>query len=278
MKRLQRATTLSTESIEQFHAWCLGRGLSKHTCKAYRSDLLILLAESGKTAIPMESLEEAAQKWLNLSRPLLSPKTTGRRLTSVKVWAKWAGDPLILDDYMPPHTARGIAHPISEGKDGLLRMIDAASNPEQKALVSLTGLIGCRISEARDTRPSWFNLHDMTVSIRGKGDKTRIVPVSDEAWAAISECYAEAILRGNDSCLITYSDRPARRVITALGERAKLSRPIASHDMRHTFATLVFERTRNIRLVQELLGHGNVTTTEIYTGVNEAALREAVQF
>lgn len=226
----------------------------------------------------LTELEGFAQYWLNASRQELAPSTTGRRLTSIKVWGKWAGDATVLSDYVPPEAARGIAHPIREGKDGLLRMIAVARNPEQKAIIGLTGFAGCRISEARDARPSWFNVHDMTVTIRGKGDKTRIVPISADAWEAISEAYIDARLRNDDSTIISYADRPARKVVTALGKKAGLSRAVSSHDMRHTFGTLVFDKTRNIRVTQELLGHGSSSTTEIYTGVSEAAMREAVQF
>lgn len=228
--------------------------------------------------VALDELEVFAQYWLNMERERLAPSTTGRRLTSIKVWAKWAGDPSVLADYVAPEPARGMAHPIREGKDGLLRMISVARNPEQAAIISLTGLAGCRISEARAARPSWFNVHDMTLRVRGKGDKSRVVPLSTDAWAALSEAFVEAKLRGEDSFLVNYSDRPARKVVTALGRKAELSRPVSSHDMRHTFASLVFDKTRNIRVTQELLGHGNSSTTEIYTGVSEAAMREAVQF
>lgn len=228
--------------------------------------------------VALTELEDFAQYWLNMLRMTLAPSTTGRRLTSIKVWARWAGDSSILADYVAPEPARGMAHPIREGKDGLMRMIAQARNAEQSAIISLTGLAGCRIGEARAARPSWFNVHDMTVTIRGKGDKTRVVPLSTDAWATVSEALIEAKMRGENSLLINYSDRPARKVVTALGQKAGLSRAVSSHDMRHTFGSLVFDKTRNIRVTQELLGHGNSSTTEIYTGVTEAAMREAVQF
>ncbi len=228
--------------------------------------------------VELTELEDFAQYWLNMLRGQLAPSTTGRRLTSIKVWAKWAGDPTVLVDYVPPEAARGMPHPIREGKEGLMRMISKARNAEQAAIISLTGLAGCRISEARAVRPSWFNVHDMTLRIRGKGDKSRVVPLSDDAWETVSEAFIEAKLRGEDSLLVNYSDRPARKVVTALGRKAELSRPVSSHDMRHTFGSLVFDKTLNLRLTQELLGHGNSSTTEIYTGVSEAAKREAVQF
>jgi len=67
-------------------------------------------------------------------------------------------------------------------------------------------------------------------------------------------------------------------MITLLGERAGLSRPIASHDLRATFGTAVFNKTGNLRTAQELLGHSSSATTEIYTGVDLKQMRDGVDF
>src|SRR5688500_12714670 len=104
----KRATTLSSESIEQFRNWCLGKGLSQHTLKAYTSDLKIFLEQSGMETVDITELEPFAQYWLNMFRASLAPSTTGRRLTSIKVWAKWAGDASVLADYVPPEPSRGM--------------------------------------------------------------------------------------------------------------------------------------------------------------------------
>lgn len=278
MPLTQRATTLTIESIELFRNWCLGRGLSVHTAKAYTSDLKIFLSLAPDQKVDLSEIEVFGQYWLNAERTQHLPSTTNRRLVSLKAWAKWAGDPTVLADYVGPSTARGVAHPLREGKEGILAMADYARNAEQKAIVGLTGLVGCRISEARDTRPSWFDIHDMLLTVRGKGDKTRVVPISNDAWSLISEAYIDAKLSGDDRPLINYSDRPARLVITSLGRKAGISRPVASHDMRMTYGSLAFDHCKNIRVVQELLGHGSSSTTELYTGVTQAALREAVNF
>lgn len=156
-------------------------------------------------------------------------------------------------------------------------MIAAAKNHEQAALVTLGGFVGCRISESLSLTVNSFDLHDMLVSIRGKGDKTRVVPMSDEAWTHLAPAFALAHLK-EDQRLVSYKDRFARQIVTNLGTRAGLSRKIASHDLRATFATAALDKTNNIRVVQELLGHASSQTTEIYTGIGVAQMREAVQF
>jgi site-specific recombinase XerD len=114
----------------------------------------------------------------------------------------------------------------------------------------------------------------MELLVHGKGDKDRIIPVSPEAWDAV----ANSVVRswGNGSTVVGLKDRFARRLVSALGERAGLQRHISSHDLRATFATAVFDKTGDIRLVQMLLGHASVVTTQLYIERHREMLREAV--
>lgn len=155
-------------------------------------------------------------------------------------------------------------------------MIRVATTHEQRAMCVLTGLCGLRISEAMDCELSWLDLHEMTLRVRGKGDKTRYVPVSKIAWSILSGRHAEVLLSGGTR-YITCEERNARDTITRLAKRASLSRRVASHDLRATFATAVYDRTKDPRVVQELLGHASLTTTQIYIGVTMKAMREAVE-
>lgn len=268
-------TILTYETIDRYRQWCFGRGRSENTVKAYASDLKEFVKATGQ--VTQEEYEELAQSWLNLYRTKVSPKTTARRLTSLRGFAKWAGWGPVLVDYIAPTPGKTIPHPIAEGPEGLRMMIERAKNYEQVAIVALGGFIGCRISESLSLKPENFDVQAMNVTIRGKGDKTRTVPVSPEAWTAIQTAYVLAHSK-SDGKLVSYKDRFARQIVLNLGKRAGLSRPVKSHDLRATFATAVLDKTNNIRLAQELLGHSSVETTEIYTGVSMSAMREAVQF
>jgi site-specific recombinase XerD len=130
-----------------------------------------------------------------------------------------------------------------------------------------------RISEACAFDIKWFDAHEKTLRIRGKGDKERIVPVSTRAWGIISDAFIAAMQ--TDGKLIHYSNRSARKAITTMGVRAGIARAISSHDLRATYATELVNRGANIRVVQELLGHSSVATTEIYTGVGMDAMQKA---
>ncbi len=281
-----RETTLTVEAIEHYRQWCTARGRSFNTVKAYSSDLKEFLKAAGMqaslptgpmTLVYQTEYEELGMAWLNLNRATVSPKTTARRLTSLRGFAKWAGWGEVLHEYIAPTPGKTIPHPIPEGPAGLRRMIAQAKNYEQEAIIALGGFAGCRIAESLSISPSSFDVHDQTLTIRGKGDKTRTVPLSDEAWDILQPAYILAHSK-SDLRLVSYKDRFARQIVTNLGIRAHLVRKVASHDLRATFATAVLDRTGNIRVAQELLGHASSTTTEVYTGVNMAAMRDAVRF
>lgn len=214
--------------------------------------------------------------WLNLTRTTAAPKTTGRRLTTLKQFAKWTGRE-VLADYSPPTPGPSAPHPIPEGPEGVDRMIRAATNSRQKALVALCGFAGLRVAEALSIRTSDFDLQDMTVSVRGKGDKTRTVPVSNRCWSGIAAAFVVAQSE-REQRLVAYQDRAARQIITTLGKRAGLTRRVTSHDLRATFATAVYDATLDIRVTQQLLGHESVETTQLYTGISQEKMQKAVDF
>lgn len=181
----------------------------------------------------------------------------------------------MLTDYSAPTPAKGVAHPLPEGMSGVERMLAVAKNERQQALVTLCGMCGCRVAEALAARPSDFDLQNMTLTIRGKGDKERIVPVSKKAWDILVSPVTRAFIE-NDREVVGLKDRFARRLITDMGERAGLKRRISSHDLRATFGTAVYDKTLDLRLTQELLGHASSQTTELYTGVTMDKMRGAV--
>lgn len=190
----------------------------------------------------------------------------------------WAGYRNLLEDYVAPVPAKGQPHPIPEGLDGLIRMEHAACNVEQKALVGLCGYAGLRIGEALNCRVNWFDVQARWLNVRGKGDKSRFVPISQRCWDACEPAFIDAMSPRMDGHLISYQDRSARKAITAMGVKAHLSRAVASHDLRATFATITYDATLDQRVVQELLGHANGSTTEVYIGRTNDQMKKAVNW
>lgn len=227
--------------------------------------------------INLVDLEDLAAQWMNMKRRVIPAKTLARRITSMRSFGRCMGVPVLVD-YTAPTPARAIPHPLPGLAKDLQAMLAVARNDEQRTLIALTGLCGCRITEARDTRPEDFDLHDMVLTIRGKGDKTRKVPISPLAWSVMCSTVTRAML-DRSTTVVEFTDRHAREIITRLGSRAGISRPVSTHDLRATFATIAYNNSKgNIRAVQELLGHSSVVQTQLYTGVAMAAMRGAANF
>lgn len=268
-------TILSSESIEQFRDSLYEKGLSAQTLKAYTSDLTTLLRDKETESIPQVMFPKVAMRWLTDQKQIVAPKTTTRRLTSLKSFARWAGWGEPLKDYQAPKTAPGEPHPLPEGLDGVRRMLACADRENHQALIGLCGLAGLRVHEALAVRASDFNLRSMMLKVLGKGDKVRFVPISEELWDILVSPVTGSFIT-EDALVVGLHDRAARKVVTRLGERARLQRHVKSHDLRATFATELYNKTLDIRLVQIILGHSSVETTQVYTGVLADSMLSAV--
>jgi site-specific recombinase XerD len=263
--------TLTTASIAAFQQWLSDRGRSEQTVKAYGADLRGFFEFAGDHDQD-EFLEKAAQ-YLTHIRKHRAAKSVRRYLGTLRVYGKWLGFSDPLGDYLAPTPARPVPHPIPEGMDGVLAMLEEAEQQEHLNLVALCGLAGLRVGEAVVARVTDIDTLARTMKVRGKGDKERIVPVSDRLLAILEPTLQMHDL--DDPRLVPLHERTARKVITRLAERASLARSVSSHDLRATFATAAYERSGDLRAVQELLGHSDSRTTEVYTGISMAAMRAA---
>lgn len=272
---MSTVTTLTPASIALFQNSLSERGRAENTIKAYGSDLRSLLRWAGVDSVSHPSLQSLTAKWLNETRIEAAAKTTERRLISTRAYAKWAGMENFLSDYITPTPARSIPHPLPEGISGVERMMSAATSASHTALFAMQGLLGMRVSEARSIMPRNIDLDERTITIRGKGDKTRVVPLTPKAWEQIKDAYERACRDGGP--IVALSDRGARYAVTRTGARVDLRRSISSHDLRATTATAVFDKTKDIRLVQEMLGHASSKTTELYTHVGIDKMREGME-
>lgn len=262
---MKREKMLTDDSIERFRQYLLDRGRSELTARAYCSDLTTFLAQSGLPCVELKKMDSVAMTWLRTTRRTTAQRTTCRRAASLRAWAKYAGRP-ILTDYILPTPARTEPHPLPGGIAQVRECLAAATEPHHRALVTLCGLLGLRISEALDCERNWFDLREMELTVRGKGDKSRTIPISSEAWDNLASAYLHAT-----PYLVPISDSSARRYL-------KRITGYASHSYRATVATEANDSGANIRTVQEILGHASLTTTQIYTKVSAEAKREALEF
>lgn len=278
MRLTTTETTLTPDSIDNHHNWLIGQGASEHTARAYTSDLRLFLGEQVTPMATVEELDRRARLWLNRNRQprgTWSPKTTQRRCTALRSFGKFIGHPEVLADYRNPHAARGEAHPLDGGIEAVKAMLLAGHSREQRCLVALCGLCGLRVNEAVSVRIKDVDQENMMLTVHGKGAKDRRVPISTRAWPNIAGGMVAAVLRGDDR-LVPIAERTARETITRIGERAGLGH-VSSHDLRMTFGTAAYAGSKDLRAVQELLGHASSKTTETYTGVAVTAMRKAAE-
>ncbi len=173
--------------------------------------------------------------------------------------------------------------------DAVERLLEAHPDDpaglRDRALLELLYSTGARISEAVALDPDDLDPVERTVLLRGKGGKQRLVPIGRPALAALDAYRVRArpvlAARGRGTPALFLNSRGARlsrqsawNSLRAAAERAGVSAAVSPHTLRHSFATHLLEGGADVRVVQELLGHASVTTTQLYTLVTVDSLRE----
>lgn len=217
--------------------------------------------------------------WLSQARSEGATAATLRaRYFAGKAFFQWLhGDVHMpeFSDYRLPSLPPPVPHALPAGMDGVRAMLAHADSGAARDLIALQGFAGLRVSEARAlTRENIDNARNEIV-VRGKGEKTRRVPISRELRQ-----YLDAMPKTGK--LVTLSDSGARvavsRIAALAGVESADGGAVSSHDLRATFATEVYKRTKDILLVSRLLGHASTQTTQIYIANHREEMRAAVDF
>lgn len=281
-------------------------GASRHTVAGYRRDLgryVGWLADRGVTSIDAVGADDVAgfSQWLaagDATRPGLAPSSVARAVAAVRSLHRFAvrdgeavGDPAA--DIAPPKQATRL--PKALALDQVQALLDVpdrhtAVGLRDAALLELLYGTGARVSEviALDVDDVAAQLDDPDAGLRlfGKGRKERIVPLGSYARAALGAwlvrgrpgMIAAAKRPGPALLLNARGDRLSRQsaynILAAAGEAAELGVAVSPHTLRHSFATHLLDGGADVRVVQELLGHASVTTTQLYTLVTAEHLRE----
>lgn len=165
------------------------------------------------------------------------------------------------------------------------RLLTSPTNARDKAILELLFSTGLRVSELCNLNRDSVNLKSGEFSVRGKGDKVRLVFISDTAKEALKN-YLERREDVDEALFIRQTKNPAKtdnlrltsrsveRLMKHYAAKAGLSKKVTPHTLRHSFATDLLMNGADIRSVQELLGHSNITTTQIYTHITDKKLRE----
>lgn len=156
----------------------------------------------------------------------------------------------------------------------LERLRDACKTYREKALIEFLVSTGCRLSEVAQLRAADLNLADRSVQVTGKGDKDRVVYFSVRARLMVQEYIVQR--KGGDGLFVSSKSpyeplkpRAIQRIVRSLSERAGLEGRVHPHLLRHTFATHVLNGGMDVTVIQRLLGHEDIATTQIYAELNE---------
>jgi integrase/recombinase XerD len=278
------------------------RGLAANTLSSYRRDLRRYLAHLAARDVgsPDQVTEADVSAFLVLLRegddehPPLAANSAARAVVAVRGFHRFllregstASDP--ARGVRPPPPPKRLPKAISvEDVAALLAAAGAEETPRalrDRALLELLYGSGARISEAVGLDVDELDLGAGTVRLLGKGGKERIVPVGSYARDAVSAY----LVRGRPALAAAGTGPPALflnarggrlsrqsawTVLRATAERAGVRRAISPHTLRHSFATHLLDGGADVRVVQELLGHASVTTTQVYTLVTVDRLRE----
>jgi integrase/recombinase XerD len=278
------------------------RGVAANTLESYRRDLSRYLDYLDRAAVARIDAVDAARVSGFLAylregdpdHPPLSATSAARAVVAVRGLHKFAlRDGLVEVDVArevrPPTPPRRLPKAISV--DDVERLLDAAGYEQtalavrDRALLEVLYGTGARISEAVGLAADDVDLADRSVLLCGKGGKQRRVPLGSFAAAAVEGYLVQArpalatAGRGTPILFLNSRGGPLSRqsawtVLRTAAERAGLAAGVSPHTLRHSFATHLMEGGADVRVVQELLGHSSVTTTQIYTLVTVDRLRE----
>ncbi len=279
------------------------KGLAANTLSSYRRDLRRYRAYLAVSEVEsMDAISESTVAGFlmrlregDADHPPLSATSAARTVVAVRGFHRFAvADGLAVTDpaagVKPPTPAKRLpkALPLSDVE----AILEAAGAPgttlalRDRALLELLYGTGARISEAVGLDVDDVDDLDGTVLLRGKGGKERLVPVGSYAREALGaylvrgrpELSATGAATGGALFLNARGGRLSRQsawsVLVKAADRAGVTRDVSPHTMRHSFATHLLDGGADVRVVQELLGHASVTTTQVYTLVTVDNLRE----
>ena len=266
-------------------------GLSRNTLSAYRSDLEALSA--WLKALPATATRAQLQDYFGEQvRKQASPRSTARLLSSLRRFYRYLlREDLISDDptaqLESPKLGRSLPKSLSEEQvEQLLRAPDAetALGLRDRAMLETLYATGLRVSELVGLTLQQANLQAGVAKVIGKGDKERLVPLGEEAIEWLQRYLNEArttLLHGKTSDALFPTARGAAMTRQAFWHNLKRYTRIAGiethlspHTLRHAFATHLLNHGADLRVVQMLLGHVDLSTTQIYTQVARERLKQ----
>ena len=269
------------------------RRMSPNTVESYARDLAALAAFAERRGAGVESLDRRALEAFvrELMGGGLSPRSVARAVACLRGFYRFVAveqkrESSPADDLQSPRAWPSLPKFLDEDEVDRLLAAPDTSTPRgvrDKALIEVLYATGMRVSELIALRPDDLHLDEGYVTCVGKGDKQRIVPLGQDAAAWVRRYLREArpalARKGSAWLFVNARDGGALsrvgfwKILKEYGIKANITRELSPHVLRHSFATHLLERGADLRAIQVMLGHADLSTTQIYTHVLEARLR-----
>jgi integrase/recombinase XerD len=287
-------TSSIEQRVEEYLEWMsVERGRSALTIHAYRNDLqefILFLKRVGITSLS-DVRSDNIDAYLAFRRSEVSNATTNRGLAAIRGLFKFLRQESIvnIDPTSKIRLLRREKHlpkPLPEAT--ITQIIDSINQNDptsvrDKAIIEFLYGTGCRVTELCTLRRSNINFDEDLVLIRGKGNRQRVVPIGRSLRSALTNYLENSLdhLQPKSADYVFVSNRGnqiSRQSIDLMLRRRAMEAglgiiPISAHVLRHSCATHMLEHGADVRVVQELLGHSSIATTQIYTAVSIASLR-----
>jgi integrase/recombinase XerD len=269
------------------------RRLADHTLESYARDLVALAEYAAGAGRAVDALDRAALEAFVRDQRTggLSPRSVARRVAAVRGFYRFlvvdrrlAANP--ADDLHPPRAWPALPKFLTlDEVDRLIEQPDVSTSLglRDRALIELLYATGVRVSELVGVRLADLHLAEHYMTCIGKGSKERVIPIGEQASDWITKYQAGArpvLLKGRTTPRLFVNARggPLSRVgfwkiLKRYARTASLPRTLSPHVLRHSFATHLLERGADLRAIQMMLGHADLSTTQIYTHVLDARLR-----
>lgn len=290
----QTLTPVDAAELDAFidHLW-LEDGLSKNTLESYRLDLTAFALWLPKQSKQLLTVGQAdIQQYLAVKFPLSKPRSIGRLIASLRRFYRYllrenrvTKDPTLQIE--SPKLPRSLPKSLNEDEVvGLLNApnVEEAVGLRDRAMLELLYACGLRVSELVGIKLTEVSVNEGVVRVTGKGSKTRLVPMGEEAadWLSRYIKYARSEIlqkRLCDALFVTNRGEAMTRqafwyLIKRYAFLAGITKHISPHVLRHAFATHLLNHGADLRVVQMLLGHSDISTTQIYTHVARERLKQ----
>ena len=284
------------ELIDEFINYLsVERGLSQNTQTSYKRDLnkyISYLKSKGINSMQTTTRKQITDFIMSLKDGGLSANSISRNLAAIKSFHRF----LVIERYIKDDVTSVMDSPKLWKKlpevlnlEEVERLLSKPNLKDwlgirDKAALELMYATGMRVSELVDLKLDNVNLDVGFIKCKGKGQKERIIPVGRKAITAI-ERYLNKIrpklVKKKENVQHLFLTRLGRKmsrqtfwkIIKKYLKKAKIKKEVSPHTLRHSFATHLLERGADLRVVQELLGHANISTTQIYTHINKERLK-----